>query len=150
MTKKAASPHRVAVVQHPPVTLHRQKTLERGVGLLEEAAAGGARLVSFPETWLPGYPEWIWRLRPAEDYALTGEIHGLLIENAVDLKAGDLKPIQTAARKLKVTVSIGIHERDGVVASAAKRTLGVAGHYGRPDIFKLEVNREILAPIDFG
>jgi hypothetical protein len=113
MTKKAASPHRVAVVQHPPVTLHRQKTLERGVGLLEEAAAGGARLVSFPETWLPGYPEWIWRLRPAEDYALTGEIHGLLIENAVDLKAGDLKPIQTAARKLKVTVSIGIHERDG-------------------------------------
>ncbi|HLQ16550.1 MAG TPA: nitrilase-related carbon-nitrogen hydrolase, partial [Candidatus Eisenbacteria bacterium] len=70
--KAAASPHRVAVVQHPPVTLHRQKTLERGVALLEEAAAGGARLVSFPETWLPGYPEWIWRLRPAEDYALTG------------------------------------------------------------------------------
>jgi hypothetical protein len=26
----------------------------------------------------------------------------------------------------------------------------VAGHYGRPDIFKLEVNREALAPIDFG
>ena len=67
MPKKAASAHRVAVVQHPPVTLHRQKTLERGVKLLEEAVARGARLVSFPETWLPGYPEWLWRLRPGAD-----------------------------------------------------------------------------------
>src|SRR6202158_3770125 len=111
--QKAASPHRVAVVQHPPVTLHRQKTMERGVELLEEAVAAGARLVSFPETWLPGYPEWIWRLRPGADYELTSEIHGRLIENAVDLKAGDLKPLQAAARRLKATVSIGIHERDG-------------------------------------
>src|ERR1700682_685319 len=111
--KKAVSPHRVAVVQHPPVTLHRQKTMERGGELLEEAAAAGARLVSLPETCLRGYPEWIWRLRPGADFELTAEIHGRLIENAVDLKAGDLKPLQAAARRLKVTVSIGIHERDG-------------------------------------
>ena len=36
-----------------------------------------------------------------------------------------------------------------VRAGAAKRTLDVAGHYGRPDIFKLEVNRERLAPVEF-
>src|SRR3989441_5536720 len=110
---KRATPHRVAVVQQPPVTLHRQQTLERGVALMEEAAAKGARLISFPETWVPGYPEWLWRLRPGGDYELTGEIHRGLIENSVDLKAGDLKPMQAAARKLKVTVSVGIHERDG-------------------------------------
>jgi nitrilase len=113
MPKKAASPHRVAVVQHPPVALNRQKTLARGVELLDEAAAGGARLVSFPETWVPGYPEWVWRLRPGDDYTLSGDIHSRLIENAVDLKAGQLKPIQAAARRLKLTVSIGVHERDG-------------------------------------
>src|ERR1700730_12531495 len=113
MVKKAASAHRVAVIQHPPVTLHRQKTLQRGVDLLEEAAAGGARLVSFPEAWLPGYPEGIWRLRPGEDYQLNGAIARRLLENAVDLKSGQLKPIQAAARRLKVTVSIGIHEREG-------------------------------------
>jgi len=105
--------HKVAVVQHPPITLHRQATLERGVELIEKAATAGAKLVSFPETWVPGYPEWLWRLRPGGDYQLTGDIHRALIENAVDLKAGDLKPIQAAARRLKVTVSIGIHERDG-------------------------------------
>jgi hypothetical protein len=27
--------------------------------------------------------------------------------------------------------------------------LDVAGHYGRPDIFTLEVNREARAPVDF-
>jgi len=31
----------------------------------------------------------------------------------------------------------------------AKRYFDVAGHYGRPDIFRLEVNREVRAPIDF-
>jgi nitrilase len=113
MPKKAASPYRVAVVQHPPVALNRPKTLARGVELLDEAAAGGAKLVSFPETWVPGYPEWVWRLKPGDDYGLSGDIHQRLLENSVDLKAGQLKPIQAAARRLKVTVSIGIHERDG-------------------------------------
>ena len=64
---KRAGTHKVAVVQHPPVTLNRQKTLQRGVELDEKAAAAGARLVSFPETWVPGYPEWLWRLRPGGD-----------------------------------------------------------------------------------
>jgi nitrilase len=113
MPKKAASPYRVAVVQHPPVALNRPKTLARGVELLDEAASGGARLVSFPETWVPGYPEWVWRLRPGEDYELSSDIHKRLLESSVDLKAGQLKPIQAAARRLKLTVSIGIHERDG-------------------------------------
>src|SRR3989475_12740294 len=110
--KNPALPPRGAVIQYPPVLLHRDKTIKRGVQLMEEAAEGGARLVSFPETWLPGYPEWLWRLRPGDDYELTGKIHGRLLENAVDLKAGHLKPIQAAARRLKQTVSIGIHERD--------------------------------------
>ena len=110
---KRATPDRVAAVQHPPVTLHRQKTLQRGVELIEEAVAGGAALISFPETWIPGYPEWLWRLRPGDDHDLTSEIHQRLIENSIDLKTGDLKPMQAAARKHKVTVSVGIHERDG-------------------------------------
>src|SRR5258708_28789152 len=110
---KRTSPQRGAGVQRPPVLLHRDKTIKRGVELVDEAAAGGAGLVSFPETWLPGYPEWLWRLRPGDDFELTAKIHGRLLENAVDLKAGHLKPIQAAARRLKLTVSIGIHERDG-------------------------------------
>ena len=105
--------HTVAVVQQPSVALHRDRTLKRGAELVEEAAAHGARLIAFPEAWVPGYPEWVWRLRPGDDYALTGEIHTRLVENSVDLVAGDLKPLQAAAKRLKVTVGVGVQERDG-------------------------------------
>ena len=104
---------RVAVVQHPPVLLDRDATLARGVELLGEAARAGARLVSFPETWVPGYPEWLWRLRPGPDNVLTGEIHARLLDSAVDLDAGQLQPLQDAAREHGVTVLVGVHERDG-------------------------------------
>jgi nitrilase len=109
---------RVAVVQHPPVLLHRDETLARGVELLAEAAACGARLVSFPEAWVPGYPEWLWRLRPGNDYALTAEIHARLLENAVDLESGQLGPLQEAARRHGVTVLVGVNERDGSFSRA--------------------------------
>src|SRR5439155_24737519 len=101
---------RAAVVQHPPVLLDREETLARAVELLAEAAAGGAELVTFPETWVPGYPEWLWRLRPGGDYALTGELHARLLENAVELGAGHLRPVQEAAREHGLTVLMGLHE----------------------------------------
>ena len=65
-TEPSERPHpaRVAVVQHPPVLLDRQATLARAVELAEQAARGGASLVVFPEAFVPGYPTWVWRLRP--------------------------------------------------------------------------------------
>jgi len=105
--------HRVAVVQRPPVLLNRQATIERVIGLIDEAASEGASLISFPEVYVPGYPEWIWRLRPGADYELTSEIHAKLVGNAVDLSGNDLTPILAAARRERVTVVLGMHERDG-------------------------------------
>jgi len=37
------------------------------------------------------------------------------------------------------------HERAGI----AKRTLDVAGHYSRPDIFKLHINTEPQSPVEY-
>ena len=103
---------RIAVVQTPPVFLDRGRTLARAVESLREAAKEGARLVVFPETFVPGYPVWIWRLRPGADMRLTEKLHSLLRANAVDLSADDLAPLREAAKRDKVTVVCGVHERD--------------------------------------
>ena len=103
---------RIGVVQRPPVFLDRAATLERAVSAVHEAALAGATLVVFPETYLPGYPAWIWRLRPGTDMALTEELHTRLREHSVSLAGDDLAPLQRAARETKAAVVCGIHERD--------------------------------------
>ena len=104
---------RVAIIQQPPVLLDRVATLAAAVTYLREAAAGGAKIAVFPETFIPGYPAWIWRLRPGGDYELTGRIHHRLVENSVDLATDDLRPLRDAAAETGMVVVCGLHERDG-------------------------------------
>jgi nitrilase len=103
---------RLAVVQTPPVFLDRARTLAKAAASVEQAARGGARLIVFPEAFVPGYPAWIWRLRPGGDMALTEKLHALLRANAVDLSRDDLEPLREAARREKAAVVCGVHERD--------------------------------------
>lgn len=103
---------RIAVVQKPPCLLDRAKTLADAVASVAEAAAGGAGVVVFPETYVPGYPVWIWRLRPGGDMVLAERLHAQLLANAVDLAADDLRPLRDAAREHQVIVVCGINERD--------------------------------------
>jgi nitrilase len=103
----------VAVVQQPPVLLDRDATLARAVEQLHVAADAGARLLVFPETYIPGYPAWIWRLRPGTDFDLTSEIHAQLVDNSVDLAADGLRLLRDAAAERKVVAVCGVHERDG-------------------------------------
>ena len=105
-------PAKVAVIQKPPFFLHRQKTIENMLDSIDEAVAEGASLLVFPEAYIPGYPTWIWRLRPGGDMAISGEIHARLRNNAVDLAGGDLQPVQDAVAKHRVTVVVGINELD--------------------------------------
>jgi nitrilase len=100
------------------VLLDRTATLEAAVDHLQAAADGGARLVIFPETYVPGYPVWIWRLRPEADYQLTSEIYRQLLANSVDLVANELRPLRDAAAERGVVVVCGVHEREGSFSRA--------------------------------
>jgi nitrilase len=86
-----------AVVQQPPVVLDRVQTVNSAASHVAEAAAMGASLVVFPETFIPCYPVWIWRLRPGTDAALTSTLHTRLLENSVRVSRGDLAPLCDAA-----------------------------------------------------
>jgi nitrilase len=104
---------RIAVVQRPPILLNREATLGAAVEHLNTAADAGAQLVVFPETYVPGYPVWIWRLQPEADYQLTGTIHRELIANSIDLAADGLRSLREAAAERGVVVVCGVHEREG-------------------------------------
>ena len=49
---------RVAVTQHEPVWLDLQGTVAKTIAIIKQAAAEGAKLVAFPECWIPGKVLW--------------------------------------------------------------------------------------------
>ena len=108
----------LAIVQKSPAFLDKQKTIELAVSNVEEAAANGAELVVFTECFIPGYPTWIWRLRPGGDWDVSEKLHHRLLNNSVNLEAGDLDPLCEAARKHKLTIVCGIEERDGKLSQS--------------------------------
>ena len=69
---------KVAVIQKPPVLLDRSMTIGRTLASIEEAVREGASLLVFPEAYIPGYPTWIWRLKPGGDMTLSSDLHAKL------------------------------------------------------------------------
>ncbi len=102
----------LAIVQTAPVFLNKTKTIELAVSKVEEAAKNGAGLIIFTEAFIPGYPAWVWRLRPGGDWNLSEQLHQRLLNNAVDMESGDLVPLYEAAKKHQVVIVCGIEERD--------------------------------------
>jgi nitrilase len=101
----------IAAVQAAPVFLDREATVDKACRLVEKAAADGAGLVVFPETFVPTYPDWVWRSRPWDD----GEAGWFdrLLDQAVELPGPATEALGEAARATGTYVSIGVNERDG-------------------------------------
>jgi nitrilase len=73
---------KVAVIQKPPVLLDHEKTIARTVASSARPQDKGATLLIFPEAYIPGYPTWIWRLKPGGDMGFSNEIHARVLANA--------------------------------------------------------------------
>jgi nitrilase len=99
-----------AAVQATPVFLDRGATVERSEKLIHEAATNGAGLMVFPETFIPGYPDWVWRV-PAWE-GPSGELYERLLDNAVVVPGPATEAIGRAAKRAKAFVSMGINERE--------------------------------------
>ncbi len=109
---------RLALVQKAPAFTDKARTLELAAACVAEAASEGADLIVFSECFVPGYPAWIWRLRPGGDWGLSEALHQRLARNAVNLAADDLAPLRAAAAEHGVTVACGIEEIDGAMGRA--------------------------------
>lgn len=123
---------KVAIVQKAPVVLNRAETIRLAVRLVDEAAKAGADMVVFSEAFIPGYPAWMWRLKPGADWGTTEAIHQRLLDNAVNLDTDQLAPLHEAAREHQVTIMCGMHERDGQLGRATLyNTVVLIGPDGR-------------------
>lgn len=109
---------KLAIVQKSPVFLDKEKTIAKAVESVGVAAANNAALVIFTEAFIPGYPTWIWRLRPGGDFGLSEELHERLLSNAVSMESNDLDPLYEAARHHNVTIVCGIEERDNLFSQS--------------------------------
>jgi nitrilase len=101
--------YKVAAVQAAPVYLDLEKSIDKAVHLIEEAASKGAVLIGFPETWLPGYPWWIWLDSPAWGMQFVQRY----FENSLVLGSEEAGRINQAAAKNNIFVVMGYSERCG-------------------------------------
>jgi nitrilase len=99
--------YKAAAVQAAPVYLDLDKSIDKAVSLIEEAASHGAALVGFPETWLPGYPWWAWLDSPAWAMRFVRRY----FENSLVLGSEEADRINRAAAKNNIFVVMGYSER---------------------------------------
>jgi nitrilase len=103
----------VAVVQAAPIMFDRDATVDKVCRLIQEAASQGARLILFPEAFVPCYPRglsfgMVVGSRSPEGRTLWQRYW----ENSVEIPGGTTQAIGEAAREAGVYVAIGVIERD--------------------------------------
>jgi len=108
---------RIACVQMEPVVGQKERNVERGLELIERAAAGGANLVVLPELCNSGY---VFETRE-EANALAEEVPG----------GPTTKAWMQIAAKHKLVIVAGIAEREGDSLYNAAAIVGPSGLLGR-------------------
>ena len=102
----------VGLAQIAPVWLDRDATLAKLTDWIAQAAAKACGLVVFGEALVPGYPFWIEHTDGARfDSRLQKDIHAHYLDQAVQIEAGHLKRVCSAAADLGIAVMLGIIER---------------------------------------
>lgn len=108
MTKQH-SQFRAAAVQAAPVFLDLDATVDKAIGLIEEAASNGASLIAFPETYIPGYPWYIW----LDSVAWQMQFVQRYFDNALEYGSPQAERLAQAAKDNDIMVALGHSERDG-------------------------------------
>lgn len=146
----------VAIVQEPPALLDLDESLRRAVEHVRSAAASGASLVVFPETWLTGYPAWVFGMAGWRD-PVAQQWHARLLEQSVVVERGvvdaggaageqgeeiedDLTPLRRAARECNATVVIGVNERPHRGSGSLFNSIVTIG----PDGTTLNLHRKLV------
>jgi nitrilase len=131
----------VAVVQAAPILFDCQATVEKACRLAAEAAARGARLILFPEAFVPAYPRGLSFGTVVGSRKPEGrQTWQRYWANAVDVPGPATETLGAAAREANAYLAIGVIERDG---RHSRSTLYCSLLYFGPDGKLLGVHRKL-------
>jgi nitrilase len=104
-------PVKVACAQVEPVLFDRAATIERIGEVAAEVAGQGARLVLFPETFIPVYPSnrWVRFLAGGQD---TKSAFAKLARESLEVPSPDSERIGSIAREHGLWLAVGANELD--------------------------------------
>jgi aliphatic nitrilase len=97
-----------------PVFLDAGATVAKACSLIAEAAGRGARLIAFPESYVPGFPVWAGVQAPIHNH----EFFKRFASNSLRVPGPEVDALCEAARNNDIFVSIGISERSPVSVGA--------------------------------
>jgi aliphatic nitrilase len=100
---------RVAAVQAASVFLDREGSTEKACRLIREAGATGARVIGFPEGFIPAHP--VWYHHHAATGALANKLSVELFKNSVEIPGPETDALCAAARDANAYVVIGVCEK---------------------------------------
>lgn len=100
---------KAAAVQAASVFLDREGSTAKACDLIREAGSGGARLIAFPEGFIPAHPIWF-HFHPASGRIAT-ELSVELFKNAVEIPGPEIQQLQRAAAEANAYVVIGVCEK---------------------------------------
>ncbi len=103
---------KVAAAQLASVFMDREATTSKVLDAMSEAAANGATLMAFPETFVPGYPSWAdFSDASTFDDEEQKAAYAIYLDNAVDIERGDLDEVVALSTELGMFVYLGVAER---------------------------------------
>ena len=100
---------KVAAVQAPSVFLDRAGSTDKACSLIREAGRNGARVIGFPEGFIPAHP--VWYHHHVATGAIANRLSVELFKNAVEIPGPETTALGAAARDAGAYVVIGVCEK---------------------------------------
>jgi nitrilase len=128
-------------VQAAPVLFDREATIRKACGLAAEAAREGARLILFPEAFVPAYPRGLGFGTVVGSRTPAGrQLWQAYWANAVEVPGPATQALGEAARQASAYLAIGVIERD---QATSRGTLYCTLLYFGPDGRLLGTHRKL-------
>ncbi len=104
----------VSVVQDSPVLFDLEKTMEKVVRITRDIAAGGSKLIVFPESFIPCYPRGLSFGTVVGNRTEEGrEDFQRYFDNSVAVPGPEVDMLAELTRELEIYLSLGVTEKNG-------------------------------------